>query len=59
MEAMIVEKEEAQEVLPKEKQQITKVVVLIKGTPDLKVQLLVDLAHMVILQNLHLLLYLK
>jgi hypothetical protein len=57
MEAMIVEKEEAQEVLPKEKQQITKVVVLIKGTPDLK--LLVDLAHTVILQNLHLLLYLK
>lgn len=57
MEAMIVEKEEAQEVLPKEKQQITKVVVLIKGRQDLK--LLVDLAHMVILQNLHLLLYLK
>ena len=64
MEVMIVERcmqEEVQEILPKERQQITQVMVLIKGTPDLKVicQLLVDLAHMVILQNLHLLLNLK
>ena len=64
MEVMIVEicmQQEVLEVLPKERQRITKDTVLIKVTVDRKVicQLLVDLVHIVILQNLHLLRNLK